>query len=140
LAQDYNIKMDIKYAPLEVVDAIGLANAGKEKWWNQTLTRVNDCVVRLGVFEGEFFFHKHDLEDEYFHVMEGQLLLDIEDPPVAYKPGQLGQVPKELPHTTVILKPGQGFTVPRGVVHRTRAPKRTVVIMVEAASVTPTGD
>ena len=140
MATDYNIKMDVKYGPLEVVDAIGLANAGKEKWWNQTLTRVNDCVVRLGVFEGEFHFHKHDLEDEYFQVMEGKLLLDIEDPAVAYKPGQLATVPREVPHRTVMLNPGQGFTVPRGVVHRTRAPKRTVVIMVEAASVTPTGD
>lgn len=140
MAQDYNIKTDVKYQPLEVVDAIGLARAGKDKWWNQTLTRVNDCVVRLGVFEGEFFFHKHDREDEYFQVMEGELLLDIEEPPVAYRPGDLPNVPKDVPHKTVKLAPGQGFTVPRGVVHRTRAPKRTVVIMVEAATVTPTGD
>lgn len=140
MPQDYNIKTDVKYAPLEVVDAVGLAKAGKDKWWNQTLTRVNDCVVRLGVFEGAFFFHKHDREDEYFQVMEGELLLDIQEPPVAYKPGELPKVPANVAHRTVALKPGQGFTVPRGVVHRTRAPKRTVVIMVEAATVTPTGD
>jgi mannose-6-phosphate isomerase-like protein (cupin superfamily) len=139
-AQDYNIKTDVKYQPLEVVDAIGLARAGKDKWWNQTLTRVNDCVVRLGVFEGEFFFHKHDREDEYFQVMEGELHLDIADPPRAYKPGELAAVPNDVKHTTVRLRPGQGLTVPRGVVHRTRAPARTVVIMVEAATVTPTGD
>ena len=140
MPQEYDIKTDVKYGPLEIVDAIGLANAGKEKWWNQTLTRVNDCVVRLGVFEGEFFFHKHDREDEFFHVMEGKLLLDVANPPVAYKPGELPEVPREVAHRTVTLKPGQGFTVPRGVVHRTRAPKRTVVLMVEAASITPTGD
>ena len=137
---DYNIKTVVKYGPLEVVDAIGLANAGKDKWWNQTLTRVNDCVVRLGVFEGRFHFHKHDREDEYFQVMEGELLLDIADPPVAHKPGELPEVPRDTRHKTVRLNPGQGFTVPRGVVHRTRAPVRTVVLMIEAKGVVPTGD
>ena len=140
MPQDYKIRTDVKYRPLEVVDAAGLAKGCTEKWWNQTLTRVNDCVVRLGVFEGEFHFHKHDREDEYFQVMEGELLLDIEEPPVAYKPGQLPKVPAAVPHKTVALQAGEGFTVPRGVVHRTRAPTRTVVLMVEAATVTPTGD
>ena len=118
---DYDIHTDVKHGPLELVDAGKLADECTEKWWNQTLCQVNDCVVRLGVFEGEFHWHKHDLEDEFFYVMEGELLLDLEG-------------------RTVNLLPRQGLVVPRGVIHRTRAPKRTVVMMIEAATVTATGD
>ncbi len=121
MAQDYKIHTDVKFGGLELVDASRIAREVKDRWWNQTLVRVNESVVRLGVFEGEFHFHKHDREDEYFHVMEGELLIDLEG-------------------ATVKLRPGQGYMVPRGVVHRTRAPKRTVVLMVEAATVKATGD
>jgi mannose-6-phosphate isomerase-like protein (cupin superfamily) len=117
----YDIHTDIKYTPLDLIDAGKLADDCKEKWWNQTLSRVNDCVLRLGVFEGEFHWHKHDREDEVFFVLEGTLLLDLEG-------------------RTVTIEPRQGLMVPRGVVHRTRAPTRTVALMVEAATVTPTGD
>jgi mannose-6-phosphate isomerase-like protein (cupin superfamily) len=118
---EYSIHMEEKYGPLELIEAGELADECAEKWWNQSLCRVNDCVVRLGVFEGEFHWHKHDREDEFFFVLEGTLLLDLED-------------------RTVELAPRQGLMVPKGIVHRTRAPKRTVVMMVEAASVVPTGD
>jgi mannose-6-phosphate isomerase-like protein (cupin superfamily) len=121
----YDIHTDVKFRPLEVIEAGKLADGCPEKWWNQTLTRVNDSVARLGVFEGEFHWHKHDLEDELFFVLEGKLLLDFE---------------RDGKRETVELHPRQGMTVPRGVMHRTRAPSRTVVLMVEAATVVPTGD
>jgi len=118
---DYAIHTDVKFGPLELIDVGRIADACTEPWWNQSLCRVNDCVLRLGIFEGEFHWHKHDLEDEVFYVMEGRLYLDLEG-------------------RTVELEPRQGFMVPRGVVHRTRAPQRTVVLMIEAATVVPTGD
>lgn len=118
----YDIHEDIKYQPLEVVDAGKLADECTVPWWNQSLTRVNDSVARIGVFHGEFHWHKHDREDELFFVLEGKLLLDVEGRPTAE------------------LSARQGMMVPRGVVHRTRAPARTVVLMVEAATVKPTGD
>lgn len=117
----YDIHMDVKYGPLETVEAGALADACREPWWNQSLCRVNDSLVRLGVFHGEFHWHKHDREDELFYVLEGRLLVDLEG-------------------RTVALDPRQGLVVPRGVLHRTRAPTRTVVLMVEAATVVPTGD
>jgi mannose-6-phosphate isomerase-like protein (cupin superfamily) len=117
----YDIHTDVKFGPLALVDAGELADQCKERWWNQTLCQVNDCVAGLGVFEGEFHWHMHDREDEFFFVLEGMLLLDLEG-------------------RTVELAPRQGLMVPRGVVHRTRAPRRTVVLMIEAATVVPTGD
>ena len=116
----YSISTDIAFGPLEVIDAGALADSCTERWWNQTLCRVNDCVARLGVFEGEFHWHHHDLEDEFFLVLSGALLLDLEG-------------------RTVTLGPRQAMLVPRGAEHRTRAPGRTVVLMIEAASVVPTG-
>jgi mannose-6-phosphate isomerase-like protein (cupin superfamily) len=118
---EYQINTDAQYGPLEVIEAGQLADACAERWWNQTLCTINDCVARLGVFQGEFHWHKHELEDELFFVLEGRLLLDLED-------------------RTVELLPRQGMLVPRGVVHRTRAVERTVVLMFEGGSVTATGD
>jgi mannose-6-phosphate isomerase-like protein (cupin superfamily) len=117
----YDIHTNVQYGPLEVIDAGALVDANQEPWWNQSLCVVNDSVARIGVFHGEFHWHKHDAEDELFFVLEGTLLLDLEG-------------------RTVELKPRQGMVVPRGVMHRTRAPQRTVVLMVEPASVVPTGD
>ena len=117
----YDTHLNVLYAPLEVVDVGALVEACAHPWYNQTLTRVNDSVVRLGVIQGEYHWHKHDDEDEFFYVVSGTLLIDLEG-------------------RTVTLRPLQGFTIPRGVVHRTRAPERTVILMVEGAGVVPTGD
>jgi len=118
----YDIHNDIKHGPLELVDIGKLADDCSERWWNQSLVSVNDCVVRMGVFLGEFHWHKHDREDEVFTVLEGTLFVDIEG------------------RGSFELGPRQAVMVPRGVVHRTRAPVRTVVLMIEAATVVPTGD
>ena len=120
-AGDYDIHLDDKYGHLQLVD-VPAEIAASEPWFNQTLTTVNDAVVRLGVIEGDFHWHKHDDTDEFFLVLEGRLLIDLED------------------RDGVALEPHQGYTVPRGVVHRTRAPERTAILMVEAAGVAPTGD
>jgi len=120
-SEPYDIHLDDKFGQLARVDLAAEA-AAHDPWFNQTLTTVNDAVVRLGVIEGEFHWHKHDDTDEFFMVLEGQLLIDLEA------------------RDTVTLDQHQGYTVPRGMVHRTRAPQRTSILMVEAANVVPTGD
>jgi mannose-6-phosphate isomerase-like protein (cupin superfamily) len=119
--QPYTIRTDVKFAPLQLIDVGALAAQTKEPWFNQTLCQVNDSVVRVGVLQGEFHWHKHDREDEFFYVVEGRFIIDLEG-------------------RTVELAPRQGFTVPRGVLHRTRAPVRSVILMFESAGVVPTGD
>lgn len=125
MATTYDIHTDVKFGPLELVDVGKAADEAPSNWWNQSLCRINDCVARVGVFEGEFHWHKHDTEDEFFYVIDGELLLDLRE----------GDAER-----TVALAAKQGLMVPRGVVHRTRAPRRTVVLMVEAATIVPTGD
>jgi mannose-6-phosphate isomerase-like protein (cupin superfamily) len=117
----YDTRLNILHAPLEVVDVQALVDACSHPWYNQTLCKVNDSVVRLGVLQGEYHWHKHDDEDEFFYVVAGRFLIDLEG-------------------RTVELLPRQGLVVPKGVVHRTRAPERTVVLMVEGAGIIPTGD
>jgi len=120
MTESYDINLDVKYEPLVLID-IAAEAAAHAPWYNQTLTRVNDSVVRLGVIEGDFHWHKHDDEDEFFLVLEGELVIELEG-------------------ETVRLRPNQGYTVPKGVLHRTSAPTRTVIVMVEPAAVVPTGD
>ena len=121
--QDYPYAtfLDIKFPALTVVDVPSVVSAVTHKWYNQTLCKVNDSVVRLGVVKGEYHWHKHDNDDEFFYVVSGQFLIDLED-------------------RTVTLNPQQGVVIPKGLMHRPRAPERTVILMVETASIVPTGD
>jgi mannose-6-phosphate isomerase-like protein (cupin superfamily) len=121
----YETRLNILHAPLEVIDEKALADACEFKWFNQTLCKVNESVVRVAIIEGEYHWHKHDEDDEFFYVVEGKLLIDLRI---------------ELKESSVELAPRQGFVVPKGVVHRTRAPQRTVILMVENAGIIPTGN
>jgi mannose-6-phosphate isomerase-like protein (cupin superfamily) len=121
----YETRLNILYSPLEVIDEKALADACEFKWFNQTLCKVNESVVRVAIIEGEYHWHKHDEDDEFFYVIEGKLLIDLRI---------------ELKEKIVELSPRQGFVVPKGIVHRTRAPQRTVILMVENAGIVPTGN
>ena len=117
----YNTHLDIKFDHLEHMDINKMVEECKDKWFNQTLTKVNDSVVRLGIVEGEYHWHKHDNDDEFFFVLEGQLLIDLED-------------------KTIELNPNEGVTITKGVMHRPRALKKTVMLMVETSAIEPTGN
>ncbi|NHJ40578.1 MAG: cupin domain-containing protein [Asgard group archaeon] len=117
----YSIGTEIEFKPLELLDFPAIISSCQNKWQNKGICRVNDCVIRLGVIQGEFHWHKHDKEDEFFYVINGLLFIDFED-------------------QVVELLPQQGFLVPKGIMHRTRAPKRTAIMMIEGYTVKPTGD
>jgi len=117
----YATFLDIKFPPLSVVDVPSLVRECTDRWYNQTLCKVNESVVRLGVLQGEYHWHKHEKDDEFFFVLDGHFIIDLED-------------------RSIDLQPREGFVVPKGVVHRTRAPDRAVILMVETAGIVPTGD
>jgi mannose-6-phosphate isomerase-like protein (cupin superfamily) len=117
----YVTNLDTRFKHLELIDVPGMVRECKDKWFNQTLTKVNDSVVRIGIVQGEYHWHKHDNDDEFFFVLEGRLLIDLEG-------------------RTIELAPQQGVTIPKGVLHRPRAPQKTVMLMVETSSIQPTGD
>jgi mannose-6-phosphate isomerase-like protein (cupin superfamily) len=125
----YATHLNVLFPPLARIDVDELAGAVRDQWYNQTLTRVNDTVVRLGVMQGEYHWHQHTTDDEFFFVLSGRFLIDLEPAADGVTPGRV-----------VELGPRQGFTVPRGVVHRTRAPEKSVILMVESAAIVPTGD
>jgi mannose-6-phosphate isomerase-like protein (cupin superfamily) len=117
----YETFLNVLFEPLQIVDVASLTAKRSSGWYNQTLCRVNESVVRLGVMQGEYHWHKHDNDDEFFFVLSGRFVIDLEG-------------------RSVELAPQEGFVVPKGIVHRTRAPERAVVLMVENATITPTGD
>lgn len=114
--------MNVLYDPLQLIDIQSLVDQCTDQWYNQTLCQVNDSVVRLGILQGEYHWHKHEKEDEFFFTLQGKLIIDLEGDKL------------------VELHPQQGYVVPKGVVHRTRAPEKTVVLMIETAGIVPTGD
>lgn len=118
---DYVTRLDVKFKHLQKMDINQMVSECTDKWFNQTLTEVNESVVRLGIVEGEYHWHKHDNDDEFFYVVSGQLLIDLQD-------------------QTIELNPGQGVTITKGLMHRPRAPKKTVMLMVETNTIQPTGD
>ena len=117
----YVTHLDVKFGHLDRIDIPSMVRACTDAWFNQTLTKVNESVVRLGIVEGEYHWHKHDNDDEFFFVLEGQLLIDVEG-------------------RTIELNPNQGVTISKGIMHRPRAPRRTVMLMVETSAIQPTGD
>jgi len=117
---DYKQKMNIKFNHQEVIDVPKMVEECKEKWFNQTLTKVNESVVRIGIVEGEYHWHKHENDDEFFFVLSGKLFIDLED-------------------KTIELNANQGTTISKGVMHRPRAPKKTVMLMLETDSIDPIG-
>jgi hypothetical protein len=117
----YSTYLDIKFPALAVVDVPALVSACRDRWYNQTLCKVNDSVIRLGVMQGEYHWHRHENDDEFFFVLDGHFIIDLED-------------------RCVDLQRFEGFVVPKGVLHRTRAPERAVILMAETAGIVPTGD
>jgi mannose-6-phosphate isomerase-like protein (cupin superfamily) len=120
-AYPYKTFLNVLHGPLEKIRVQELVDACTDKWWNQTLCKVNDSVVRLGIVEGEYHWHAHEELDEFFYVVEGKLMIDLEG-------------------KTIELEANEGFVVPKGLRHRTRAPQRTVILMVEREDIIPTGD
>jgi mannose-6-phosphate isomerase-like protein (cupin superfamily) len=117
----YSLHMDIKYDYLEKIDVPQVVKECRDKWFNQTLCKVNGSVLRLGIFEGEFHLHKHDNDDEVFFVLSGNLILETEK-------GNFD------------LKENEGVCIPKGVMHRPIARKKCIVLMIENESIKPTGD
>ncbi len=121
VAARYDIATDaVMFDAGEAFDVAAVGRA-QTPWWNRTLCAVNEAVVRLGVLDGDFHWHRHDKEDEFFLVLEGRLDIELED-------------------RIISLGPNEAFTVPRGVMHFPHARGRTVVLMIEKAGVVPTGD
>ncbi len=118
---EYKINTGIKYDYLQLIDVPEVVKNCTDKWFNQTLCKVNDAVLRLGILEGTFHWHKHEREDEVFFVLIGNLVIETEK-------GNFD------------LKEQQGVCVPKGIKHRPIAEKKAVVLMVENRTIKPIGD
>jgi len=120
--QNYDIVTAPVFTALEKISVSRVKQLSDHHWFNRTLCQVNDSLVRIGVFTGEFHWHSHDAEDEFFLVLEGVLEIEIEG------------------RDAVTLNVGEGIMVPKGVRHRPIARTGATVLMVEQATIVPTGN
>ncbi len=120
--QDYAIHYQPLFTALQAMDVQELIEQVTDPWYNQTLIQVGEVLVRLGVMQGEFHWHKHDEQDEFFFVLDGLFRIELDGA------------------DTVELGPRQAFTVPAGMLHRPVVPVRSAVLMIEKAGVDATGD
>ena len=118
----YAINYEPLFQTLQTIDVQQLIGSVTEPWYNQTLIKVGDVLVRLGVMEGEYHWHKHDEQDEFFYLLQGEFHIELEG------------------RETAVLKPNQAFSVPAGMLHRPVVPTRSAVIMIEKAGIVATGD
>jgi mannose-6-phosphate isomerase-like protein (cupin superfamily) len=118
---NYDIVMKPVFEGLEKIAISDVKKLSDHHWFNRTLCCVNQAAVRVGVFTGEFHWHSHEQEDEFFLVLEGELEIEFEG------------------REAVQLKPLEGVMVPKGVRHRPKAPNGATVLMVEQDTIVPTG-
>ena len=93
-----------------------------DEHWNPKLVgELNDQVVKLAKLKGEFIWHKHDVEDEMFLVLQGRLVIQFQD-------------------QQITLQEGEFLIVPRGVEHRPVAEDEVHIMLFEPATTINTGD
>jgi len=119
---EFNIHYQPLFSALQLMDVQKLIDEVTDPWYNQTLIQVGDVVVRLGVMQGEFVWHKHDDQDEFFFLLDGVFRIELENA------------------EPVELSPRQAFQVPAGMLHRPVVPVRSAVLMLEKAGVVATGN
>ena len=90
-------------------------------WDPHVVATYNDNDVMVVKFQGAFPFHLHEDTDDFFLVLEGEMVMDVEDQSHAVKSGEL-------------------FVVPKGVTHRPRAEHECKVLLIEPKGLPNTGD
>ena len=83
--------------------------------------RVNDCLIKLVKFKGEFVWHHHDVEDEMFYVIRGEMTMKLRD-------------------RDLHLRDGEFLIVPHGVEHMPVAEREVHIMLIEPASTLNTGN
>lgn len=92
-----------------------------EYWRPKVIAGVNGQEIKLVKVKGEFPWHHHESEDEFFMVWHGRFRVEFRD-------------------CVVELEAGECVVVPRGVEHRTCAEEEAHVLCFEPAGVVNTGN
>jgi mannose-6-phosphate isomerase-like protein (cupin superfamily) len=85
---------------LTIIDLHQYSETAEGKYTNIPLNLINDHICRLSVMTHSYFWHYHPNSDESFLVLEGILVIDLQDQIVELHAGQLFTVPKNVPHKT----------------------------------------
>ncbi len=91
-------------------------------WDPHVVAGYNGNDVMVVKFQGAFPYHVHPDTDDFFLVLAGEMVMDIE-----------GQPPQTL-------RAGELYIVPKGVTHRPRAEEECHVLLIEPKGEPNTGD
>ena len=108
------------YIPTRIDEKI--AEIAGKAWNPINIAEVNDYVIRLALFQGEYHWHKHENEDELFYVYKGEIEIQIKD------------------QKNILLKEGELFVVPKGIEHKPTSAKESYVLLFEQSKLKSTGD
>jgi len=111
-------RREIMTAKVNLAEKFGLF---AEHWRPKVIASLNGQEVKLIKALGEFPWHHHDNEDEFFMVWKGNFRVEFRD-------------------QVVIMGPGECVVVPRGVEHRTCADEEAEVLCFEPQGVLNTGN
>ena len=114
--------MDPRGNQINKVDIETMCREIVELWSPVDLTEVNDQVIRMALFHGEYHWYRHELEDELFYVYRGEVTIRIRG------------------HPEVVLGSGEMAVVPRDVEHRPESPEPSSVLMFEPLQLKSRGD
>lgn len=107
---------------IPVIDVGENAAEITEPWSPVDVAYINDQVIRLALFHGEYHWHRHGEEDELFYVVKGGITIRLRAQP------------------DVVLGEGQLCVVPKGVEHRPESPEPSVVLLFEPQVLKSRGD
>ncbi len=93
----------------------------EEHWRPKVIAALNGHEVKLIKVKGQFPWHRHESEDEFFMVWKGRFRVEFRD-------------------SVVEMGPGECVVVPRGLEHRTCADEEAQVLCFEPAGVVNTGN
>jgi len=91
-------------------------------WFPIEISRVNDQVARLALYDGEYPWHKHANEDELFYVYRGSIVIRVRG------------------HPNITLQEGEIAVIPKGVEHSPRSLEPSYVLMFEPQALKSQGD
>jgi mannose-6-phosphate isomerase-like protein (cupin superfamily) len=92
-----------------------------EHWAPKIVGELNNHLVKLVRFQGDFLWHSHENEDEMFLVVKGRFTMRYRD-------------------RDVLVREGEFVIVPRGVEHMPVSPEECWVMLVEPATTLNTGN
>jgi len=102
------VQMDAPWIPK--IDIEARWEEIEEPWSPVDLATVNDQIIRMALFHGEYHWHRHEEEDELFYVYRGEVRIEVKGyRDVELRSGEMAVIPRDVEHRPVSEGPSYVF-------------------------------